>query len=422
MDSRAKSEGVRGMKQRLLAWSRVGTFVLVTSFSGRALACCNDFWSCAGAVFTGGVSCAVEAAHNAIRDFVGRVERTRSLGEQQMQATTRDLDREAATGCKSEDDRVSQGLAQVSLARNNASAAIDAKAPSLSANVVSTLQKGRAELDRMQAEAKTLKDESAAKLNQAASVRQAKTRDLNVAFHAAFVAPLTGLVAPLITALDPISAAATIAVLADQLSRIEAETGRVIAQGVDAFDAAMNGLVQDLRSKSAAQQKRAAGAQELAGAIQTLTNAPTEANRQRVERLLGNSSGPVVVVPKLMKLNFVAINATKTKTVPAIKSSLVADAAFARKVKVSPTVAFDKNAAERRTQSELDKRLAGKSGDGLETERKKLLAEAAQHFKKDAKSLAAVEKAINAEVNKRKQPMLKLKPTTPLPGPAPIKK
>ncbi len=407
------------MKRRFLAWSRIAAFVMVASFSGTTFACCDDFWSCAGAFFTAGASCAFEAAQNAINDFVHRVEQTRTQGEQQMQATTRDLDQEAANGCKAEDDRVTDGFSKVTTSRTAAMAAISSKGGSLPANVKTTLQRGQAKLDQLQNEAKTTKDESAAKLSQAASLRQAKIRDLNTAFQATFVAPLTGLVAPLIAALDPISAVATIAVLADQLSRIQGDTERAIAQGVDAFDAAVNGLIQELKTKSDAQQQRAQDAQALASAVQALTQAPTETNRQRVESLLGNNTRLAIAKTKFVKLNFTAINVAKTKTVPTIKNALSANAAFAKTVKVSPTVNFDKTGAEQRTKSVFDQRLAGKTGDALEAERKKLLAEANERFKKDPKTLAAVQKAINNEVDKRKPAAVKVKPIA---GPGPIKK
>lgn len=410
------------MKRALLTWSRVAVFVLVGSSSSRALACCDDFWSCAGAFFTAGASCAVEAAQNAIKDFVDRLQQTRTQGEQQMQATTRDLDREAAGSCQAEDDRVARGYSDVSSARASASAAISAKASTLPANVLDTLHQAQAKLDQMQAEAKTLRDESAAKLAESATVRRAKINALDTAFQATFVAPLAGLVAPLVAALDPISAAATIAVLADQLTRIQNDTERAIAQGVDAFDAAVNHVLEDLKAKSQTQDKRAEDARALGAAVQALASAPTEANRGRVARLLVNPARASMPRFRFIKLNLKAVAVTKTTTVPALRSALIADAKFARGVKVRTQVTFDKAAAEQRTRSELDKRLQGKTGEALETERKKLLGEAAQHFQKDPKALAAVQKAINEEVDKRKPAPAKLQPMKPVARPAPIRK
>src|SRR5258706_7111986 len=54
--------------------------------SSALQACCDDFWSCAGAVATAGMSCAVEAALNAIKDVIAKAEGTRDSKKAELEA------------------------------------------------------------------------------------------------------------------------------------------------------------------------------------------------------------------------------------------------------------------------------------------------------------------------------------------------
>ena len=58
------------------AFRVVLVIVLVASLAGGpvATACCDDFWSCAAAVATGGLSCALEDLVNSIRTMIHNVE------------------------------------------------------------------------------------------------------------------------------------------------------------------------------------------------------------------------------------------------------------------------------------------------------------------------------------------------------------
>src|SRR5664279_3807902 len=50
--------------------------VLVVSLTAGpvATACCDDFWSCAGAVLSGGLTCAIENLVNSIKTMVHNIE------------------------------------------------------------------------------------------------------------------------------------------------------------------------------------------------------------------------------------------------------------------------------------------------------------------------------------------------------------
>ena len=72
------------MKMRRYAFATVA-LVSLFPLAAPLRACCDDFWSCAAAVATGGLSCAVEDLVNSIRTLISNVSKLAStLGQQAM--------------------------------------------------------------------------------------------------------------------------------------------------------------------------------------------------------------------------------------------------------------------------------------------------------------------------------------------------
>src|SRR6266852_2658292 len=67
--------------------------------------CCDDFWSCATAVATSGLSCVVEAAISAVRAVITDLNTGRADHEKSFNDAVADLQRDAANlGRKSRDE------------------------------------------------------------------------------------------------------------------------------------------------------------------------------------------------------------------------------------------------------------------------------------------------------------------------------
>ena len=60
--------------------------VALSILANPASGCCDDFWSCAGAVATGGLSCAAEAAVTALQTVIDKLLRSRADGSTAYQA------------------------------------------------------------------------------------------------------------------------------------------------------------------------------------------------------------------------------------------------------------------------------------------------------------------------------------------------
>jgi hypothetical protein len=382
----------------LLAFASAGTLARPARAS-----CCDDFWSCAAAVATAGASCAVRAAQEEIERFVKRVEQTRDDGKRRMEATAATMDREVAGTCAAEHRGTQQAHAEIALSQGVSRSTIARGEKERPQSVNESLRRAQARLDGLQAESMTAKSASTSKHAAAITTRQARLAQMNTVFNAAFVAPLTGLVAPL----DPISAVATIALLSDRLLTIERETQQKVSKEIDEFDRAMATPVQELRALRAAEEARAAEARSILQAVKALAENPTEGNRQNLERLLngGKPPAPPQLAPGLAsQLNAKTMQDVKLTALPALKQALVLDAEFAKKVNPKPTLPFDKQASENRTRQGLTARLDGKSGKALEDEKQKLLAEARARYPKDAKTRQALEKLIEEEVKRRQAP------------------
>ena len=65
-----------------------------TLTAAPAIACCDDFWSCAEAVATAGLSCAVEAAINALRALIANVRSVRDQHSQEFEKGLVEIQRE----------------------------------------------------------------------------------------------------------------------------------------------------------------------------------------------------------------------------------------------------------------------------------------------------------------------------------------
>lgn len=404
--------------------SPVAAFALVVSFSGTARAgCCDDFWSCAAAVATGGVSCAVQEAVNQINQFVRRVERTRDDGDRRMKDSIRRLDDEAQRGCTAAHEATLAADRTIRQARQRGDAAARAARDVKDAELSQLLRDAGQRLNKNEQDAVKAKQDSAAKLAKAQADRRRLVNTMHQTFQATFIAPLTGLIAPLVAAVDPISAAATIAAAAAALDRIQAETSRVMSRALADLESKAQQDLEALKRDQAAQMQREEESNALASAMEAAAARPTPENKAKLRALLNpGNTGAATQNVRLLAVPVKLMTQPQQQTLPELAQLLKADSAFAAKVKVN--VDFDKAKADRTVQGELDKRLANKNEKELRAEEQKLLNEVKARFAKDPKTQQALEKLIRAEIDDRVRrvkappkapaPVVPLKPVKPL--------
>lgn len=82
--------------------------------------CCDDFWGCLGAVVTGGLSCAVQEAVEAISNFVKLVRDVRDKGKAEMQAAFNQHKAAAQQAAQDARDEMNQMLAAMEQAKKDA--------------------------------------------------------------------------------------------------------------------------------------------------------------------------------------------------------------------------------------------------------------------------------------------------------------
>jgi hypothetical protein len=358
----------------------------------------------------------VQEARERIDEFVERVGRSRDEGKAEMEATLDTMNQQAANSCKELHEASIDAQRSVRADRQRGDRA--AGGEKHTAANQRALDRASQELSSLQRSADNEAVLSGAELVRADKKRRQQISALNSTFQATFVAPLTGLLAPFLAASDPVTAAATLVAAARTLQRIERRTESVMTRAIGEFDEKLDPHRAQLMESERNQQERQRRAKQIADAMVALNANPTKRNRKALEILVAPSqSRPSLPKPK-PSVTRPKVNAGSpaTKLPPATKA-LTKHAEFARSVKLDQS--FDRGLAQRTTNTELDKRLSGKTLEALRAQEKQLLNEARKQYPRDKATRSALKKWIRSEVDKRERALEKRKPKPPQAKPKP---
>jgi len=421
--------------------------------------CCDDFWSCAGAVATAGLSCTLQAAWDDIqaqlRKTVSQRDATTAAYNAQLQAVVADLtgqlaaiDAEIKTLLQQIDAAQNGGdkilhedadMIRASLAIRNGAALKVAAPPAPSAvskpktteriGAAATPASGssRGASEYLVADAAALKalqsDTSLAALRQRldelarekkllatkiiAKEAQIEGTELAGAVKAAkddyagnFLKPINDVIAALEAALaDPSKivglATAAANLIADAVKGLGLVVDRALGSVEDTGNAALASLVAPVNEL----RKLAAEAAAILAKMEKMTALKTVAERRA---LAANApAAPTPAPTALRKLKSHAAFAGKART---LASDLAALKPGVLRL-AQPPVTVNVAPFRQRLSGEFDGYFRGKSPADAKKKLAELTAEGRRRFASDPKTLAAVEKLLNAEARARGVPL-----------------
>ncbi len=421
-----------------------------TLATSPAPACCTDFWSCTEAVATAGVSCAVEAAVNAIKDLINQiggqrddaqaraeaalqstldqlaaevaqvdselkqlaqqVDKDRDEGEQIYRKDTYNLGaavalaRPAAATPTAAAGEAREGHAITQLAPTPAPApnpflrASVAELPALSSD--DSLKRLRDKLDELKKQKEALVSKmQQIETQEAGSQVAAAAQAARDSLQNDFVKPVTDLLTALTEALsNPLGAASLIAsaigLLEDALGGLQNQT----QPKLDAVGSAANGAAADLGPPLDQLRQTAADAEKTLATMRLAAMALTASGRQAFVRSLALAGKPTpALTGTRIRLSATAgLSAVSSKPV----TKLVALRPDLRRLS-QPARPVETSAFRMKITSDFDSFFRGKSAADARKKRDELLLEARRRFATNPKSLAAVEKLINDEARAR---------------------
>ncbi len=424
---------------RIVSTSVIALGIALATTQPARADCCNDFWSCAAAVATGGLSCAVSAAVDELNNLKNRAEASRAQAQAEKErlaklytdtanqdAAKAEADSTAAAnGAQAAFTKVNASLQKLNIvvsptaAANIRSATTPAirNAPGVQANTGAAASAGssgqsqasqqvaKADEAKLKAEAQRAK-EQVEKLNQEAAAAKAKMKQektdplrqvgqtgaqvMRTAFEASLIAPIVGLVGSLPPP-DPLLTAAMIAAAVATLDRIEADGNAEVARKAAEEDAKLaekRKETQEAVDKIKQQQVLAEDIEKLLG---TAVETRNKADLDRLTAKLGAPPPqPIRIAPGALILKPVAASAFK----PVGKGFSVAAGGTkpAVQMSVKPVAIAPATMAQYKSKTEADVRLRIKAANAADTAKKRnaLIAEAKIKFAKDPETLKKV--------------------------------
>jgi hypothetical protein len=381
--------------------------------------CCNDFWSCAAAVVTGGLSCAVSAAIDELNAVKKRAEDTKAAAQAErdrlvalMQEETqrRSADAEAESSAKLRNiaaDLDAVAEAQRSAFQPRAKQAVKpalAAPAAVQASSVKVVSPGvmqaapqpapapapaaeadvKAETERALAKLRSLKSDAAGghakfvqqEVNTLRRTARVAMGTMRAAFEASLVAPLVGLLGSLPPP-DPLLTAAIVAGVAAELDRIEREGNAAIVKKASEADAAIKADADKMAQKLAEQARRETQAERVAELTRNLLGSRSQADLDALRAALGEDPGSAQRMVAMTEAPFVAAN-LKLPGPTAVGVIRLGPVASVNKLAPVQLTQF-----EAKAKSELQKQLAAPSASGVEKKKAALIAEAKKRYAKD---------------------------------------
>lgn len=360
--------------------------------------CCNDFLSCAAAVATGGVSCVVEAARQDITNFVTRVRSAIDNGKRELDATAARLQGDVDRALQTAEHRFTNETRKIE-------AALQSVAGARGAPASPEYTRGVQRLQELANEARQRQPNMVESLRQGRAASVAGRDRMRQTFEGVFLTPLSGLIAPLIVAVDPITAAATIAILGPQVDNILRNTEQRITADINGFRNQVEPRVAEADRLAEEVAQRAQAAQSLQSALQNMAQAPTAANLATLQNISGKNAtfaGNRAVRQAAPGASSVALTASfqsvNASLLPTLRAGLQDTATVARATKPKgPSAAIDTASYQNRARSELDRMMAGKSPAAAQQETNRLLAEARTRYASDPATLQKLEKYLTEQ-------------------------
>lgn len=434
-------------------------------------ACCNDFWSCAAAVATGGVSCAIEAFVATIKTMIASV--------QTLQATiTKDVNdvvtaaRQAVATAGSDLTKLAEAaqndfntaLASAQQLNNTVQtqklpANPSAQAAAVDAALKDALSRAKAEIENLKpnltANADTVRRAAATALTQVQDQVQAA---MNLV-QTVLLAPLQNILSTLENLVQHPESLANpqaivdsviLSVTAQMAQTMDAMTAMLIKNANATLEAAREpaqlALDQAARAKQINSAMQLAGGQRSQGAIDqlnsilpaqavtgiapvtgtmaggsTVVGTPAGNPRSASSTLAGSTAGNrgVISIPKNLKLTADAlakIGAARPKgqaLAAKWKTSLDRDWANLKKKQQAVLHPVLPAGADNSFKSHGDTLLAKLDKAQLESSRSTIIAEARKRFASDPQTLAKVEQLLNREIDRRQALLAKVPPAGP---------
>jgi hypothetical protein len=379
--------------------------------------CCNDFLSCAAAVLSGGVSCAVSAAVDELGAVKKRAEETRAAAQaerdrllaimqQETQRRTADAEAESAAKLRAVAAELSSTLEMQQAASRPARTApgthrqivqpVTAQ-PQPTLKLVSPgivaqsaprpASEGdiKSESDRALARLRELKAEAAAahtkfaqqEVNALRRTARAAITGMRAAFEASLLAPLLGLLGSLPPP-DPLLTAAIVAGVAAELDRIEREGNAAIVRKASEADAAIKADADKMAERLAEQAQRQELASRIASLTERLLESKSQADLDALRAAL--SEGQIQRVQPMSEAPFVAGNLR----LPGPRATGVIRLAPQATLNAVPAVPpAQLSQYDARAKSELARALAAPTAAATEKKKSALIAEARKRYAKD---------------------------------------
>jgi hypothetical protein len=422
--------------------------------------CCDDFWSCAGAVATAGLSCAAQAALDALQALIRQTTSTRDdlnrRYEATLQAELDDLKAQIAEvdaeikallqqveKALADGDRIfheDQDVIRASLASTRAGLAGTPQPPAnpsrqpsalriaptptrtptsppsiagpqkvsvsalLELQADPSLQQLRQRLDKLKAEKEALMKQILRKEAESGGLQMTQANAVATAARAAFAAqiwePIGVLLGPLEAALtDPLNAAGVVNSTIALLDRLAKGVETLITRFVGALEQAGNQSLSVVQPEVDALRKVAAEAQAILDMMRKMTALRTAAARQALVKTLPATFSASSSAPRRLKSPAPLADRARAFGAPlaALKPGFER---FTRTLGAVDTAPF-----RQRLAGEFDGYFRGKSPADAKKKLGELTAEARRRFASDPKKLAAVEKLLNDEARARGVPV-----------------
>jgi hypothetical protein len=416
--------------------------IITSSVQLRSSDCCSDFWSCAAAFATGGVSCAIQDFINTVNTIINSVKALQATINKDVQdviAASKQAIDTAGSDLNKLGQMAKSDLTNAAASAQQISSAFQAQKPPATAGAVDNaklldaLLRGKAEIDKLKPPL-TLNVDS---VQQAANTAKAQV-DSQVKAATDLTAAI--LLAPLQSILDILNSllqhpeqimdphalvdSIIVSVTAKMQSTLDTITDMLLKNAQATLDAvrpkAQAALDQAFRAKQIAQAMQMASALRTQAALDQLNAllplqavtgvAPTTGTMAGGTIVTGTPTGNsqgVVSQPANQKSTTDAIakiGFAQTKVrglAPKWKTALERDWSILKAKQQAVLRPVLDSTVSNSFKAQADSMLAKQDRAQLEASRGRLIAEARIRFAKDPKTLAAVEKLLGQEIDRR---------------------
>jgi hypothetical protein len=245
------------------------------------------------------------------------------------------------------------------------------------------------------------------KSRQAQTAKNAGLNRMGQAFQVVLIAPLTGLIAPLVVSIDPISAAATVAILGPQVDNILRNTESRMVSETDSYRREMEPRLNEMDRYAADAEQRSRDAEAARDKLIEL------ARNQGQNGSKFSSTSPSANTATVVPANRTAVvaasapivlaaQAVNVSLIPKLRVDLQNTAAAARNVKTKTPPAggsIDLSAYQNRSRTDLDRLFAGKAPAQAQQDTTQLLTEARKRY--DAATVAKLEHYLHEQASAR---------------------